>query len=38
MNRYDLFRYKNETAYINKRIEDVEVLRARLEKITPSYS
>lgn len=38
MNRYDLYRYKNETAYINKRIEDIEELKARLEKITPSYT
>lgn len=37
MNRYDLFQYKKETAYINKRIDDIEALRARLEKITPSY-
>lgn len=37
MNRYDLYRYKNETAYINKRIEDIEILRTKLEKITPSY-
>lgn len=37
MNRYDLFAYKNETAYINKQIEDIEIIKARLEKITPSY-
>lgn len=37
MNRYDLYRFKNETAYINKQWEDIERMKARLEKITPSY-
>lgn len=37
MNRYDLFEYKNETAYINQQLEDIEARRNKLTKITSAY-
>lgn len=37
MNRYQLFEYRNETAYINQQLEDIETRKNRLEKITPAY-
>lgn len=37
MNRKDLQDYKNETAYINQQLEDIEQRRNRLTKITPAY-
>lgn len=38
MNRQDLVQYRDETAYINRQLEDVNIRRERLTKITPSYT
>lgn len=37
MDRKDLCRYRSETTYIEKQLEDIEIRKERLTKITPNY-
>ena len=38
MDRNDLINYKNNMKYLNNECENIQRRRAKLEKITPSYT